>query len=154
MHQPPGDKVREGKEECCGLKMSSNALGGAPEIWVSFLFLPPPSWVTWPSYFPVFTLAGSKVPSSIGIARPAREGEEEEGGILHPGFVHDHLGTVLPGQRSCPLHSRTPEDPDVGWWGIFPGKWVSRKSGDKVCHPSVGTQPPPSVFLHYGEKNI
>lgn len=112
--------------------MSCKALNGAPEIWDSFSFLPLPSGVTQPSYFPVFTSAGSKVPPSMETARPAREGEEKEGGILHPGFVHNRLGTILPGQRSWQLHSwasqrRMVED--------IPKKMGFQKNGEKVQHP-------------------
>ena len=92
---------------------------------------------------------------SVRAAGCLREGEEEEGGILHPGFVHDHLGTVLPGQRSCLLHGTALEDPDTRWRRILPGKWVSRKMGTKSVTPWwAGTQPPPQVFLHCGEKYL
>lgn len=90
--------------------MSTNALNEAPEIWGpdQAIFL-----------FSHQLEVKKQRASSTVIARTAREEEEKDDGVLHPGFVYNDLGTILPGQRCCPLHSWTLDGGDEAGEGYY-----------------------------------
>lgn len=117
LYHSSADKVGEGKEEWYGIKMSTHALNEAPEIWgpSQAIFL-----------FSHQLEIKKQSASSTGTARTAREREEEEGGILHPGFC---ATTLAPS-----FQARDAATAQLGhggwkwsWWRIFLGKWLSRK---------------------------
>lgn len=85
----------------------------------------------------------AKCPSSTGTLRPAREGEEEEGGILHHRSVHNHLGTVLPSHSTAgPWRIRTEDGGGYSQGNGFPGKW-----GQSLSPPGGHRTTPSSLPL-------